>query len=116
MSVTVDTELSDFDIQVYNWVVRSIRETGVPMRQAMIANKLRCARATVRAALIELDRRGYITFTRFKPQATALTDPARILVNDPDAPLSKHQQARLSARAEPAPANMPRARMPWQNG
>lgn len=83
MTTHYDATLSDFDIEVYNWMARSIRETGVPMAQAMIANKMRCARPTVRAALIELDRRGYIQFTRFKPQATVLTDPARKLTNDP---------------------------------
>ena len=83
MRNTNDPSLSDFDIEVYNWMARSIRETGAPMAQAMIANKMRCARPTVRAALIELDRRGYITFTRFRPQATKLTQPDRTLTNRP---------------------------------
>lgn len=84
---TFDATLSDFDIEVYNWLAKSIRETGIPIKQAMIANKMRCARPTVRASLIDLDRRGYITFTRYRPQATTLTEPNRILTNQPiDAP------------------------------
>lgn len=106
MTLVYDGALSDFDIEVYSWMVRSLEEDGEPMLQATIANKMRCARATVRTALVYLDKRGHLTFTRYRPQATKLTDPDRVLTNDPQ----YEPEAAAPARE---PRQPPKPRSPW---
>lgn len=79
--VHVDDRLDDLHIKVYDLMRTSILETGEPMKQGILANKLRAARATIRNALIVLSDNDHIHFSRYKPLATTLVDPDRLLAN-----------------------------------
>lgn len=114
-----DERVAEFHIQVYNLMREEIAETGLPMKQGVVANKLRSARATVRNALIDLDKWGYVRFTRFQPQTTTITDPERRLTLNPYEADSKGRLPGVEptvytpAPKPKAPSRAPVQRMPW---
>ncbi len=107
-----DERLSEFHVQVYDLMREAILETGEPMRQGDIANKLRSARATVRNALVDLDKWGYVIFTRYRPQVTTLTDNERLLTLNPYEADTKGGPTPSPRPKEPSRA--PTIRMPWE--
>lgn len=120
MTAHYDDRLTDFHVRVYNLLRESLLETGEPMRQGDMANKLREARAVVRNALVDLDKWGFVTFSRFRPTETQLTDPDRHLTTNPyeadiKGRLAGHTPTSMAPPpAKPkAPSRKPNVRMPW---
>lgn len=81
MPNVIDPTLTDHTIEIYAAILQAHNEFGIAPSYMELQHACRVSSPTVRKAIIELKKRGYVSAPKFQVRAIKPTDPDRTLAN-----------------------------------